>query len=344
MSSAPTAAVFDCEGPRMNAEEAAFFRDVDPFGFIVFARHCQSADDLRAHCDELREAVGREDVPILIDQEGGRVARMKPPAFPAHPPPAVFGALRRLDPAKAREASRLNGFLLGRMVSDCGVTVNCIPMLDVPQIDSDPVVIGDRVYARRADLVAELAREAATGLIEGGALPVIKHMPGHGRALCDSHYELPVVEASRRDLQEADFAPFRELNDLPYGMTAHIVYTALDPDRPATLSPVIIEETIRGEIGFDGLLFGDDLKMKALGGALSERMAASLDAGCDVALCCNFSMDEKKDAMKGARALSSAAQTRAAAAAASLQTPSRDDVAQAYERLDALIAPVRGEV
>ena len=336
----PLAAIFDCEGPRASVEEKALFRDVDPWGFIVFARHCASADELRAHCDELRDCVGREDAPILIDQEGGRVARMKPPAFPEHPAPAVFGELWRLDPAKAKEASRLNGYLLGRLVSDCGVNVDCIPMLDVPQPDADPVVIGDRAYAKHPDIIAALARAAMEGLIEGGALPVIKHLPGHGRGLCDSHFELPRVSASARDLKEVDFAPFRMLNDAPMGMTAHIVYDSCDAARCATLSPAVIEDVIRGEIGFDGLLMSDDLKMKALEGSLDDLMRGCLDAGCDIALCCNFTMEEKLEALKGARDLSGKALARAEDAMARLKSPERRDTAADYERLHALLKPV----
>ncbi len=336
----PTAAIFDCEGPRLSAEEKAFFREVDPWGFILFARHCESADAVRAHCEELRECVGRADAPILIDQEGGRVARMKPTAFPAHCAPAAFGELYKLDPAKAGEAARLNGYLLGRMGSDLGVTVNCAPMLDTPQIDADPVVIGDRALAKSPHVIAALGAKLAEGLIEGGALPVIKHLPGHGRALCDSHHELPRVAARREDLAQVDFAPFRALRDAPMGMTAHIVYEAFDVDRPATLSPIIISEVIRGEIGFDGLLFTDDLKMKALGGALASRISSALEAGCDIALNCNFSLQEKKQSASALRPLEGAAAARAARALAQLTPVERSDTAPAYDRLAALLKPV----
>lgn len=335
----PAAAIFDCEGARLSAEEKAFFKDVNPWGFILFARHCESAEAVRAHCDELRECVGREDAPILIDQEGGRVARMKPPVFPAHPAPAVFGELWKLDPGKAGEAARLNGYLLGRLVSDLGVTVNCVPMLDTPQADADPVVIGDRAYAKAPHIITVLAHETREGLIEGGALPVIKHMPGHGRALCDSHHELPRVCNSTRDLEGVDFQPFKSLRDARMGMTAHIVYDAYDAERPATLSPVIVNDVIRGEIGFDGLLFTDDLKMKALGGALSERISGAYDAGCDVALACNFSMKEKKESAKSLRPLEGKSAARAAFALEELAAVDRTDTAKAYERLNALIKP-----
>ena len=324
----------------MSVEEKAFFCDVDPWGFIVFARHCQSADALRAHCDELREAVGREDAPILIDQEGGRVARMAPPVFPKHPAPAVFGELWRLDPAKAKEAARLNACLLGRMVSDCGVNVNCVPMLDVPQMDADPAVIGDRAIAKHQDIIAALGAEVAAGSLEGGALPVIKHLPGHGRALCDSHHELPRVGASKEDLAAVDFAPFRALKDAALGMTGHVVYEVYDDARCATLSPVVIGEVIRGAIGFDGLLLTDDLKMKALDGPFDARVRDAYEAGCDVASCCNFSMAEKQQTLGALRPLDGRAAQRAATALGALKPVERTDTGAQYERLETLLKPV----
>ena len=334
----PSAAIYDCEGARLTQDERAFFKDADPWGFILFARHCTNADEVRAHCAELRDAVGR-DAPILIDQEGGRVARMKGPAWPAHSPMSIFGKLWKLDPAKARAAARLNAFLLGRMVADLGVTVNCVPMLDVPQSDSDPQVIGDRALATHADQVAALGREIIDGLLEGGALPVIKHMPGHGRALCDSHQELPRVVASKEDLRSVDFKPFRILNDAPIGMTAHIVYEAYDKERPATLSPAVIGEAIRKEIGFDGLLITDDLKMKALGGPVGARTEESLKAGCDIAVCCNYTLAEKVEAAKRTPALAGRAAERAAAALARRKSPMKADISAEYGRLSSLLVP-----
>jgi beta-N-acetylhexosaminidase len=335
----PLAAIYDCEGPRLNREEKAFFRDVDPWGFIVFARHCSTADELRAHCDELRACVGREDAPILIDQEGGRVARMKPPAYPEHPVPATFGELWKLDREKAKEAARLNAYLLARLVSDCGANVNCVPMVDVPQPDADPAVIGNRAYAKHPDVIAALGAEVMEGTYAGGALPIVKHIPGHGRALCDSHHELPAVSASKSDLADVDFAPFRALKDAPMAMTAHVLYEVYDKERCATLSPIIIEEAIRGEIGFDGLLISDDLKMKALGGSFEARMRDSLAAGCDIGLCCNFSTDEKKQSVKGAKELTGRAGERAAAALAKLRAVERGDTRADYAHLNALLKP-----
>lgn len=335
----PIAAIFDCEGARLSKDERAFFRDADPWGFILFARHCESPDAVRAHCDELRDCVGRRDAPVFIDQEGGRVARMKPPVWRAHPPMAAFGELMRLDPARAKEAARLNAFLLGRMVSDLGVTADCVPMLDVPQPDANAIV-GDRALATHPDQIAVLGREVMEGLMEGGAMPVIKHMPGHGRALADSHHELPRVGASKRDLRSVDFTPFRALKDAPMGMTAHIVFEAYDPERPATLSPVVIEDVIRGEIGFDGLLISDDLKMKALGGPLGARAGAALAAGCDIALCCNYVLGDKIAAATAAKSLEGKSAERAAAALSSSAPARETDLDAAYARLEALMRPV----
>ncbi|HBS34759.1 MAG TPA: beta-N-acetylhexosaminidase [Parvularcula sp.] len=335
----PSALILDCENARLSPDERALFRDADPWGFILFARHCPSAEGVRALCAELRECVGR-DAPVFIDQEGGRVARMKAPAFPPHPPMAVFGALWREDPELAKAAARLNARLIGRLVSDLGVDVDCLPMLDVRQPDADKAVIGDRALAEEAGIVAALGRAVMEGLIEGGALAVIKHMPGHGRATVDSHHHLPRVSASREALRAVDFAPFRALKDAAIGMTAHVVYEAFDPQRCGTMSPVIVRDVIRGEIGFDGLLVSDDLKMKALGGPVGARVADCLAAGVDIACCCNFSFAEKVEAVGAARALEGEALARAEAALA--RRPSsvlRADTRPDYERLAAMIAP-----
>lgn len=339
MSSVPSAAIYDCEGAMPTADEKAFFKEADPLGFIVFARHCETLEATRALCTELREIVGR-DALILIDQEGGRVTRMKAPTFPAHPPMATFGRLWKLDPRKAIEAARLNAELLGRMVRSAGVTVDCVPMLDVPQLDADPIVIGDRALATHTDQIIELGRAVMEGVIAGGALPVIKHMPGHGRALCDSHHELPTVVATKDELRVVDFAPFKALNDAALGMTGHVVYSAFDPDLCATMSPTIISDVIRGEIGFEGLLISDDLKMKALGGPIGQRAGDCLKAGCDVALCCNFDMAEKVSAAAHVVPLSDAALARASKAieaVPSFQADSETD--DRYRELATLIKP-----
>ncbi len=333
------ALILDCEGARPTADEKAFYRDADPWGFILFARHCPSAEHVAALCAELRECVGR-DAPVLIDQEGGRVARMKPPVFPEHPAPAVFGRLWKLDPKKAIEAARLNARLIGRMCSDLGVNIDCVPMLDVPQLDSDKVVIGDRAIATHVDQVIALGRAVIDGLMEGGALPVIKHLPGHGRATVDSHYGLPRVVASKRDLREMDFPPFKALNDAPIGMTAHIVYEAYDAEFCGTMSRTIVADVIRGEIGFDGLLLSDDLKMKALGGPVGERVKGAIRAGVDIACCCNFSLAEMIEAAGAAPVLGGKALERAdRALGMAPKSVLRGDKAEDYERLAGLIKP-----
>ena len=335
----PTALIVDCEGARPTPDEKAFYRDADPWGFILFARHCSTADDVRAVCADFRDSVGR-DAPVLIDQEGGRVARMKAPAFPPHPAPAVFGRLWKLDPKKAVEAAQLNAMLLGRMVSDLGVTIDCAPMLDIPQIDSDKIVIGDRAVATHPDQVIALGRAIIDGLIAGGAIPVIKHMPGHGRATVDSHYDLPRVLESKRDLRAVDFPPFKALNDAPIGMTAHVVYEAYDKEHCGTMSKIIIDEVIRGEIGFEGLLVSDDLKMRALGGSVGERIRDAIAAGVDIACCCNFTLDEMEAAAEFAPNLAGKPLARAEAALRTGQGAiARDDTRTDYERLAGLIGP-----
>jgi beta-N-acetylhexosaminidase len=334
----PSAAIYDCEGAFPTADERAFFRDADPFGFILFARHCADAEAVKSLCTELRSIVGR-DAPILIDQEGGRVARMKPPVFPAHPAPASFGALWNCYPAAAKEAARLNAFLIARMVSDLGVDVVCAPMLDVPAANADATVIGDRAIARHPDVIAALGREIMDGLLDGGALPVVKHMPGHGRATVDSHYDLPRVSASREELQAIDFAPFIALNDAPLGMTAHVVYEALDGEKPATMSSRLIADVIRREMGFDGLLFSDDLKMQALGGQLALRARDCLHAGCDIALCCNYPLADRIETAKTVPVLAGKAAERAEKALKLRRRGRPADLASDYRRLVGLLQP-----
>lgn len=331
------AVVFDCEGARPTEAERAFFKDADPWGFILFARHCETPDAVRAVVGDLRDAVGR-DAPILIDQEGGRVARMKPPHFPAHPAPAAFGALWTIDRARAAEAARLNGFLLGRMTADLGVEFVCAPMLDIPHACANPQVIGDRAFSPNPEATIALGRAAMDGLLDGGAIPVMKHMPGHGRSAVDTHYDLFHVDASRADLEAVDFAPFRAIRDCPAGMTAHLVYDALDPSAPATLSRQVISETIRGAIGFSGLLFSDDLKMGALGGALGERAASAQQAGCDIVLCCNYPMADKIAAAAAVEPLIGDASERADRARQSRKAARASDLRADYARLKAMLA------
>ena len=279
----PAAVIFGCTGPTLAAAERDFFRSADPLGFILFQRNCETPAQLRRLVADLRDSVGRTDAPVLIDQEGGRVARLKPPDWPAYPAAAAFAGL---GGDRAREAAWTGARLIAEDLAALGITVDCVPVLDIP-VDGADRVIGDRAYGTTAGVVATLGRAAAEGLLAGGVLPVIKHMPGHGRALVDSHHALPRVAAPRAELESTDFASFRALADLPWGMTAHVVYAAIDPDRPATLSPQVIGEVIRASIGFDGLLLTDDLSMQALGGSFAARARASLDAGCDIVLHCN---------------------------------------------------------
>ena len=303
------AAILGCAGPSLTAEERAFFRDADPLGFIVFARNIETPDQVRRLTGELREAVGRADAPILIDQEGGRVARLRPPQWRATPAAARFGELAAKDRAMAAQAVRLNHELIAGELYALGITVDCAPLIDLRLAGAHDVV-GDRAYGGDPHLVADLGRAAAEGLMAGGVMPIVKHIPGHGRATVDSHHELPRVSAEVDVLIDTDFVPFRKLNDIPWAMTAHIIYEAIDPAAPATLSAKVIAEIIRGEIGFRGLLVSDDLSMKALQGGLGQLAGASLAAGCDVVLHCNGDMGEMRAVVQGSSPLSPAAQYR----------------------------------
>jgi len=303
------AVIFGCAGTTITAEERAFFRDTDPLGFILFARNVADPEQMRRLTRDLRESIGKEDAPILIDQEGGRVARLKPPHWRAMPAAAKFGEIAQVDRARAAQAVRINHELLAHELRSIGITVDCAPCLDLKRPETT-TAIGDRAFAADPHLVADLGRAAAEGLLAGGVIPVIKHMPGHGRATVDSHLDLPTIEADFDDLAESDFVPFRKLNDLPWGITAHLVYTAIDPGRPATLSPRVINEVIRGEIGFGGLLISDDMSMKALKGTLDVLARDLIAAGCDVALHCNGNMDEMRLVASGCGPLSPAARLR----------------------------------
>jgi len=330
-----TAAILGCSGPKLTAEERAFFRRVKPWGFILFGRNVTNPDQVRALVDALRDTVGRADAPVLIDQEGGRVQRLGPPNWGRYPPGRAYGDLAGNDPLLRREITRLGARLMAHDLKALGINVDCAPVLDVP----DPAgheIIGDRAYGRTPDEVALLGRAAAEGLIAGGVLPVIKHIPGHGRAMADSHLELPVVDASLEDLEARDFAPFRVLSDMPIAMTAHVIFAAIDRKRPATASKKVIRRIVRGAIGFDGLVMSDDLSMKALSGGFTERAEAARAAGCDVVLHCNGDMAEMKAVAAGAGALKGRAAERAAAALARVaRTPEPFDAGEARARFDA---------
>ena len=303
------ALILGLSGPEIGAEEAAFFQRADPLGFILFARNVQSPQQLRALTGRLRDLLGREDAPILIDQEGGRVQRLKPPHWRQAPPAAVFGALALRDLPAARRAVYLNHRLLASELIGLGIDVDCAPVVDLRHHGAHEV-IGDRAFGADPLLVADLALSACRGLADGGVQPIVKHVPGHGRAQVDSHLALPVCPAGLGQLAGSDFLPFRLLRDQGWAMTAHVVYPALDALRPATTSAAVIAGTIRGEIGFDGLLLSDDLSMRALSGSLGDRAAAALEAGCDLALHCNGDLGEMREVAAAAGPLSPAAADR----------------------------------
>jgi beta-N-acetylhexosaminidase len=323
-------------GTILSPDERTFLRDADPFGFILFGRNIETPDQVRALVADLRAAVGWQ-APVLIDQEGGRVQRLGPPHWPAYPAGETYGRLFARAAEDGLQFARLGARLIAADLMALGIDVDCLPLADVPVAEADPV-IGNRAYGRDPGQVAAIARAVTDGLLEGGVLPVLKHIPGHGRANADSHLALPVVDVSRPDLEATDFVPFRALADLPLGMTAHVVYTALDPDRPATTSPVVIGQVIRGDLGFSGLLMGDDVSMNALSGTIAERSRASLDAGCDVVLHCNGKMEEMKEVAAQSSRLSGAALSRAEGALARRTSPTDFDAREARARFSSMIA------
>ena len=309
----PAAAIFGCAGKELTDAEKRFFGQTDPLGFILFARNVEGPDQVRALVRSLRETVGRE-APVLIDQEGGRVQRLKPPHWTARPAMVKFGKLAAArDLPQARRAARLNAHLIAAELKSLGIDVDCAPLIDVP-VDGADNIIGDRAFGTDPMLVADLGRAVMDGLLDGGVMPIVKHIPGHGRAKVDSHKALPVVEEDRYILENTDFVTFRALRDAPWAMTAHVIYSAYDDRRPATLSPVVVSEVIRGFIGCEAVLLSDDLSMHALSGSFTDRAQGSLDAGCDVVLHCNGDMDEMKGVAAGLRPLDDAAQMRLAVA------------------------------
>lgn len=336
---APAAAIFGLAGPRLEAREHAFLREANPLGFILFARNCIDEAQVRDLITALKDCLGRDDVPVLIDQEGGRVQRLKPPYWRAAPAGARFAALAAQAEDDAVEAAWLNARLLAWELAALGITVDCAPVLDVP-VPGSHDIIGDRAYGTTPEQVALLGRAVCAGLLAGGVLPVLKHVPGHGRAGVDSHAALPVVDASRELLQRTDFAPFRALNDMPWAMTAHVVYAAIDPAAPATTSPRVLAEVVRGWIGFDGLLVSDDLCMKALAGAPGERAAAALAAGVDVVLHCNGELAEMEAIAEVCPRLGEAALRRLARGEETRRAAGAEgfDRVAALARVDALLA------
>src|SRR5829696_1009519 len=329
-----------CSGLVLTPDERAFFRDAEPWGFILFKRNIETPGQVAALTADLRASVGRADAPVLIDQEGGRVQRMRPPHWPAYPAGRAYGRLYARDPVAGRELTRLAARLIAHDLLAVGVTVDCLPVLDVP-VRGAHDVIGDRAYGDDPATVAVLGRAAAEGLLAGGVLPVVKHLPGHGRAAADSHLELPTVTAPRADLEARDFAPFRSLADMPLAMTAHVVYADIDPGKPATTSHIVMTQIIRGSIGYDGLVMSDDLSMNALSGSLSERAMAAFAAGCDVALHCNGQLDEMKAVAAEAPVLADEAERRAEAALARIRhAPEPLDPEEGWARLNEALGTV----
>jgi beta-N-acetylhexosaminidase len=323
-------------GPELTAAEREFIRIERPWGFILFKRNIETPAQVILLITELRKEAGEPDAPVLIDQEGGRVQRLGPPHWPAYPPGAVFGTLYDIDRALGLSAARLSARLIAADLIDLGVTVDCLPLADVPVAGSD-AVIGNRAYGTEPAKVAAIARAVTEGLEQGGILPVLKHIPGHGRATADTHFRLPVVDTPESELERTDFAAFQPLADLPMAMTAHVVFSALDPAHPATTSATIIHQVIRGVIGFQGLLMSDDVSMNALAGSIAERTRAILAAGCDMVLHCNGKLDEMRDVARETPELSGKALERARRALASRKAPQAFDRLKARAELDALI-------
>jgi beta-N-acetylhexosaminidase len=323
-------------GTVLTAAEREFIRAERPWGFILFKRNIEAPDQVSTLVGELRKCLGEADAPVLIDQEGGRVARLGPPHWPVYPPGAVFGALYDLDPALGLNAARLSSRLIAADLIDLGISVDCLPLADVPVAGAD-AVIGNRAYGTEPAKVAAIARAVTEGLEQGGVLPVLKHIPGHGRAAADSHFRLPTVDTSKEELERTDFAAFQPLADLPMAMTAHVVFSALDPAHPATTSATIIRQVIRGVIGFQGLLMSDDVSMNALAGSIAERTRAIVNAGCDMVLHCNGKLDEMREVASQTPELAGKALERANKALASRKQPQPFDRKAARDELDALV-------
>ena len=332
----PLAAIFGCAGLVLTGDERRFFRDANPSGFILFARNVDTPDQVAALVAEIYETIGRDDALALVDQEGGRVARLKPPHWRAAPPAARIGDLAGGNPRDAKRAAWLNARLMAAELQELGLNVDCAPVLDLPVAGSHDA-IGDRAFCGDPDLVVALGRAACEGFLAGGVLPVIKHIPGHGRATADSHTDLPRVDAARAELESTDFKAFRGLADMPAAMTGHILYHEIDRRRPATVSPVVIADIIRGHIGFGGLLMSDDLSMRALGGSLEDRARSALAAGCDIALHCNGDMAEMEAVRSGARPLDEAGETRLRKALAAIGGPQEFDAAAGLREFESLL-------
>jgi beta-N-acetylhexosaminidase len=329
--------IIGISGPELSAAERRFILHERPWGFILFKRNIETPKQVAFLVQELKKAAAVPDAPILIDQEGGRVQRLGPPHWPLYPAGALFGALYEENPALGLATARLSARLIAADLAELGISVDCLPLADVPVPGAD-AVIGDRAYGTRPDKVAAIARAVTHGLEQGGILPVLKHIPGHGRATADSHLRLPEVKTVNDELERTDFAAFKPLADLPMAMTAHVVFSALDPVHPATTSATIIERVIRGVIGFQGLLMSDDVSMNALSGSIAERTRAIFSAGCDLVLHCNGKFDEMGEVAAETPELSGRALERANRALASRKTPQPFDRLKARAELDAMVS------
>jgi beta-N-acetylhexosaminidase len=330
-------------GTTISPEEASFFRDAGPWGLILFKRNIDSPAQVAAITAHFRDVVGW-NAPVLVDQEGGRVQRLGPPHWPAYPPGAAYAALYEIDKERGLEAARLGGRLIAEDLAAIGIDVDCVPVADVPVAGSDRV-IGDRAFGDTPAQVAALAGAQADGLMAAGVLPVVKHLPGHGRATADSHLNLPVVDTDRATLEKTDFAAFRPLSSLPLGMTAHVVFSAIDAVQPATTSAIMIRDVIRGSIGFEGLLMSDDVSMGALSGTLAERSRAALAAGCDLVLHCNGDLAEMREVADASPVLAGEAAKRAERALALRQRRNDIDLAAARARFSSLMQqPAAGAI
>jgi beta-N-acetylhexosaminidase len=323
-------------GAVLTDDERAFLREHRPWGFILFKRNIDNPAQVAALVRDLRDIAGRSNAPVLIDQEGGRVQRLSPPHWPAYPPGAVFSTLYDQDREVGLEAARLTARLIAADLDELGINVDCLPLADVPVAGAN-AVIGDRAYGTVPDKVVAIARAVTDGLAQGGVLPVLKHIPGHGRATADSHIGLPTVDTPAAELARTDFAAFSPLADLPMAMTAHVVFSALDAAKPATTSATIISQVIRGAIGFQGLLMSDDVSMNALQGSIAERTRDIVAAGCDMVLHCNGKLDEMRQVAGETPLLAGDALARAERALASRRTPEPFDRKAARIRLDELI-------
>src|SRR4051812_42551556 len=323
-------------GLALGADEQAFIREARPWGFILFKRNVQTPAQVSALVQELRDVSETPDAPVLIDQEGGRVQRLGPPHWPVYPPGDVFSRLYDIDSPLGLQAARLSARLIADDLLQLGINVDCLPLADVPVGGAD-AVIGNRAYGTTPDKVAAIARAVTEGLEEGGILPVLKHIPGHGRATADTHFLLPTVDTPEAELDATDFAAFRPLADLPMAMTAHVVFSAIDGAHPATTSATMISRVIRGSIGFQGLLMSDDVSMNALAASIADRTRAIVAAGCDMVLHCNGKLDEMKAVAAETPELSGSALARADRALAARKTPVAFDRVEARAQLDELI-------